>query len=236
MHKSQSEAKAGLGQASGRVVKARAQERRARQQRQRWLTIGGLVAIAALIVGGFVATRPPAAPAVAPDRANRHPALGPETAPVTLVEFGDFQCTTCRAWYRSGVEKQILQAYGDKVRFVFRPVNVINPPTSGIAAEAAQCAFDQGKFWEYHDLLYERQPAASDSDLKAYAAQLGLDTAKFNACLDSHQYQSLVAADTQEAFREGLRGTPFYTVNGQPFYGFTFQDFQQRIDPLLKGS
>jgi protein-disulfide isomerase len=218
-----------------RAVKARAQERRAREQRQRWLTIGGLLVLAAVVVGVFFTTRPSATP-LPPDRAMRYPALGPETAPVTVVEFGDFQCTTCRRWYEAGVAEQIVQTYGDKVRFVFRPVNVINPPMSGIAAEAAHCAFDQGKFWEYHDLLYDRQPAASNSDLKAYAAQLGLDTAQFNACLDSRQYESLVAADTQDALRQGLRGTPFFTINGQPLYAFTFQDFQQRIDPLIRGN
>ena len=233
--KPQPGAKSEAGVSAGRALKARTQQRRAREQRQRWLGLGAVLVVAAIAVAVFGLTRPPAAPPVPAERAAKQPSIGPENAPVTVVQFGDFQCINCVEWRRQGIPRQILQTYGDKVRFVFRAVNVISPPRSGIAAEAAQCAFDQGKFWEYHDLLYDRFPAASDDELKAYAAQLGLDRATFNACFDSHQYQALVAQDTQDAYKQGLRGVPFFTINGQPMYGFTFQEFQQRIDPLLRG-
>ena len=102
------------------------------------------------------------------------------------------------------------------------------------AAEAGQCAYDQGKFWEYHDLLYERAPALSVSDLKAYAAEIGLDTERFNQCLDSSQHQATVERDEQEAFRRGFRGTPSFLVNDQPLVGPpSFDDLQKLLDSIL---
>ena len=121
---------------------------------------------------------PPATTATASD-----PTLGPVSAPVTLIEYGDFGCSTCRAWEKAGILKAALQKYGDQLHFVWRDFPVITAE-SPKAAEAGRCAYDQGKFWEYHDLLYQKAPALSVADLKAYAGQLGLDTVVFNQCLD----------------------------------------------------
>jgi len=102
------------------------------------------------------------------------------------------------------------------------------------AAEAGQCAFDQGKFWEYHDLLYDKAPALAISDLKTYAAQLGLDTAKFNNCLDSSQNAPKVDQSMNEAQQLGFNGDPSFVVNGQKLIGPpSFEALKVIIDPIL---
>ena len=156
---------------------------------------------------------PPATTATASD-----PTLGPVSAPVTLIEYGDFGCSTCRAWEKAGILKAALQKYGDQLHFVWRDFPVITAE-SPKAAEAGRCAYDQGKFWEYHDLLYQKAPALSVADLKAYAGQLGLDTVVFNQCLDSGQHKPIVDAETQAAYQLGFRGTPSFLLNGQPLVG-----------------
>ena len=102
------------------------------------------------------------------------------------------------------------------------------------AAEAGQCALDQGKFWEYHDVLYDKAPAIGVSDLKVYAAQLGLDAAKFNNCLDSSQNAPKVDQSTNEAHQNGFNGDPSFIVNGQKLIGPpSFEMLKAIIDPIL---
>ena len=107
--------------------------------------------------------------------------------PVTITEFADSGCITCKAWYQFGIKEQVREKYGDQVRFVWRDFPVITAD-SPMAAEAGFCAHDQGRFWEYHDLLYHNSPALKANNLKQYAAELGLDTQIFNQCLDSGQH------------------------------------------------
>jgi protein-disulfide isomerase len=161
------------------------------------------------------------------------PSLGPADAPVTIIEYGDFGCTTCRGWYRQGVLQQILSYYNPRLRFVWRDFPIITA-ASPQAAEAGQCAFDQGRFWEYHDLLYDRAPALSVRDLKAYAAELGLETTRFDHCLDSGAHRARVEASTKDAYSHGFVATPAFLVNGQPIAGpQPFEVFKGVIDPIL---
>jgi protein-disulfide isomerase len=161
------------------------------------------------------------------------PSIGPAGAPVTIIEYGDFGCTTCRGWFRQGVLKQLLTAYGSQIRFVWRDFPIITAE-SPKAAEAGQCAFDQGRFWEYHDLLYQHAPALSIGDLKSYAADLGLDTTVFDTCLDTGVHRAKVEASTKEAYSHGFQATPAFLVNGQPVAGpQSFEFFKGVIDPLL---
>ena len=194
--------------------------------------VGALVVIvsaAALILGSRSN-----APALSPARLASDPSLGSPSAKVTIIEYGDFGCPTCRGWERAGVLKQIVGTYGDQVHFVWRDYPIITAQ-SPQAAQAGQCAFDQGRFWEYHDLLYARAPALSLSDLKSYAAQLGLNTTRFNQCLDSGQDQAKVAQSLAEARGYGFIGTPAFIVNGQKVVGpASFSQFKSMIDPLLK--
>ena len=191
--------------------------------RWRWLWLlgaGGLLAIVLVVAYGANRSAQPAAPpqiATQPPVTD-DPTLGPSSAPVTLIEYGDFGCTTCRAWEKAGVLKAVRQEYGDKLRFVWRDFPVITAE-SPKAAEAGRCAYDQGKFWDYHDVLYQQAPALSVADLKTYAGQLGLDTAAFNQCLDSGRHKPTVEAETQSAFQLGFRGTPSFLLNDQALVG-----------------
>jgi protein-disulfide isomerase len=161
-------------------------------------------------------------------------ALGPANAAVIIVEYGDFGCTTCKAWEEQAIIPKIQVKYGDKVRFVWRDLPIITPE-SPKAAEAAYCALDQGKFWQYHDLLYLKAPALNINDLKTYAAQLGLDTAKFNTCLDTGQHANDVQADLKDGLSRGFRATPAFLVNDQPYAGPpSYEQLSQLIDTHLK--
>ncbi|MFT5194120.1 MAG: protein-disulfide isomerase [Cellvibrionaceae bacterium] len=140
---------------------------------------------------------------------------GNSSAPVTVIEFGDFDCPACRQWHRSGIKQQVQAEFGDEVRFVFRHFPVINPVQSPIAAEAAQCAADQDRFWDYHDFLYERANGLSVDQLKGYSVSLGLDASTFNSCLDSREHRQYVSDDKALAVKAGARGTPTFMVNGQ---------------------
>ena len=200
--------------------------------RDHWLTIS-VILVVLLAAGGYTFWPRSAPSGVSSARLEENPSIGPSNAPVTIVEYGDFGCTTCRAWFNAGVQEQVLAAYGDQVRFVWKDFPIITAQ-SPKAAEAGQCAFDQGKFWPYHDLLYQRAPALSISDLKSYAAQLGLDTAEFNQCLDSGRYQAKINQSLQEAYQRGFQGTPSFLVNDQPLAGPpSFETLKNFIDPIL---
>src|SRR5256885_4219035 len=145
------------------------------------------------------------------------PAQGPANAPIELVEFSDFQCPFC---YRAHpTVKQVLNTYGGKIRFVYRNYPLPNHPNARPAAEAAQCANEQGQLWAYHDRLFADQNKLGNDDLKASAAALGLDAGKFNACFDAHKYQARVDADVQAANEAGVNGTPAFFVNGRLLNG-----------------
>ena len=139
------------------------------------------------------------------------PSIGPENAAVTIVEFSDFQCSFCAAVQPT--IKQILDTYGDKVRLVFRDFPVLGP-RSQKAAEAAECADEQGKFWEYHDKLFQNQQALAVNNLKQYAADLGLNTSEFNNCLDSGKMASEIQKDFRDGQGYGVDGTPIFFING----------------------
>jgi protein-disulfide isomerase len=174
-------------------------------------------------------------PSLSAARLASDPSLGSPSAKVTIIEYGDFGCITCRGWEQAGVLKQIVATYGDQVHFVWRDYPIITAQ-SPQAAEAGQCAFDQNKFWEYHDLLYSKAPALSISDLKSYAAQLGLNTTQFDQCLDSNQDQAKINQSMAEARGYGFIGTPSFIINGEKVIGpASFDQFKAMIDPLLIG-
>jgi protein-disulfide isomerase len=161
------------------------------------------------------------------------PALGPQNAPVTIIEYADFGCPACMFWYRLGVLEQLRAKYGNQIRFVWRDYAVITA-LSPRAAEAGQCANDQGKFWQFHDAVYDNNGAIAASDLQTYAAAVGLNMSKFNTCFNSHRYQARVLAEQTEAFTHGYNGAPFFLVNGQPLIGLQpLPSFSYLIDPLL---
>src|SRR5439155_11418621 len=127
--------------------------------------------------------------------AGTSPAKGSASAPIELIEFADFQCPFCLA--ASPTVKRVLDTYGDRIRFVYRNYPLPSHPNARPAAEAAQCANEQGKFWAYHDKLFAEPNKLSTDDLKQTAAGLGLDAPRFNKCVDDHKYASVVEADTK---------------------------------------
>ncbi len=146
------------------------------------------------------------------------PAIGSASAPVTLVEFSDFQCPFCQRV--APTLKQVKDTYGDKVRVVWKdfPLTQIHPQAFK-AGEAAHCAADQGKFWEYHDRLFANQQALQPNDLKKYAADLGLDAAAFGTCLDTSKHGERVRDGVAEGSRLGVNSTPTIYINGRVLSG-----------------
>lgn len=146
------------------------------------------------------------------------PSHGPATAPVTIVEFSDFECPYCANLFPT--LKLVEQNYADKVRIVFRqfPLTSIHPHAQK-AAEASLCANDQKRFWELHDAMFTNQQELAVEALKSRAAQLKLDTNAFNSCLDSSKQADAVKKDVAEGVRAGVTGTPAMFINGRMVSG-----------------
>ncbi|HLA77803.1 MAG TPA: thioredoxin domain-containing protein [Vicinamibacteria bacterium] len=161
------------------------------------------------------------------------PALGPQDAPVTLVMFSDFQCPYCSK--TAPVLHRLAEKYGSKLRIVFRDFPLLQiHKDAAKAAEAATCAAEQGKFWEMHDKLFANQGALQVDALKKRAAELGLDTAAFDGCLDSGKHTAEWQQDTADAQRYGVTGTPAAFVNGRLLAGAVPIDgYTQVIDEEL---
>ncbi len=156
-----------------------------------------------------------------------------EGAPITIVEFSDFECPFCGRV--NPTVAQVMKEYEGKVRLVFRQFPLSFHPNAKKAGEASLCAADQGKFWEYHDVLFQNQKALGVDALKKYAADLKLDTAKFNQCLDSGEKSKVVEADQEAGAKAGVNGTPAFFVNGIPLSGAVpFDEFKQVIDAELQ--
>lgn len=138
---------------------------------------------------------------------------GPANAPVTLVEYGDYECPACGEAYP--IVKRIQAHMGGRLRFVFRnfPLAQMHPHAEH-AAEAAEAAAEENRFWELHDTLYEHQDALSDADLTGYMRAHGLDVARFATDLREHRYAARVRKDFEGGVRSGVNGTPTFFING----------------------
>jgi protein-disulfide isomerase len=160
------------------------------------------------------------------------PAWGPPTAPVTIIEFADFECPACKE--SLPVLRQLRDLYPDRVRFVYRDFPLAAHPQARPAAEAAHCAHEQGKFWAYHDALFAQAPDLKPSDYVILAERLGLNRAEFTACLAGTRPKAAVAKDLADAQNLGLSGTPTFFVNGRYLVGFqTLEALRQHIDREL---
>ncbi|HEY2940936.1 MAG TPA: thioredoxin domain-containing protein [Vicinamibacteria bacterium] len=162
------------------------------------------------------------------------PARGPESAPITIIEYADYQCPYCTR--ANAALKQVEEHYAGKVRIVFRdfPLTQIHA-NAAKAAEAGACANEQGKFWPMHDRLFANQTKLAVPDLKQHASELGLDAAAFETCLDSGKHAADVKKSLEEGQRLGLSGTPSFFINGRLLVGAQpYEGFAQVIDEELE--
>ena len=142
------------------------------------------------------------------------PVRGPEKAPVTIVEFSDFQCPFCRSF--NDTLMRAMKEFGPQVNIIYKQLPLLEiHPMAEKAAEASLCAHEQGKFWQLHDIMFKDQTKLKVEDLKTDAAGLGLDTATFNACLDSGKYAQRIRQDIRESAAVGVSGTPAIFINGR---------------------
>jgi protein-disulfide isomerase len=169
----------------------------------------------------------------APVSAVEH-VLGPEHAPVTLVEYGDFECPNCKQ--AAPAVKLLLERFAERVRFAFRhnPLEEVHPHAL-IAAQAAECAGGQGKFWPMHDLLFENQLHLKANQLHGYAERLGLDMARYTAEMDDQVYLQRIREHQRSGRDSGVRGTPTFFVNGRIHdVSFGIHTLFEAVEALLK--
>jgi protein-disulfide isomerase len=208
-----------------------------KQQRTRQLSIIGVILLVVFGAGLVLATMPESAPPeVADDRLELDPILGEPDASVTVVEYGAYGCTACRAFHQRGVIDRLLNDYAGQVNFTFRDFPVIVPEYDRTAAQVAQCTLDQGDeaFWALHNVLYSVVPIGSDQDtLIDYAATVGVDAGALRTCFDAGTHRQTVQYDQDRAYDLGFRGTPVFTVNDERVFSPSEQNLRDAIDRVL---
>lgn len=225
-----------------RKVKRRSRKQPAQKglQRRTIILIGVVAVLAVALVGVLVLLDQGTSQSQADSgTVSLDKSYGAEDAPVVVVEYSDFQCPYCRQ-FAEGPARQLKEDYADQgqVRFVYRHFAFIGPESTW-AAEASECANEQGRFWDYHDKIFAEQAGEnrgtfSKENLKRFAAELGLDTAQFDECFDSGRYESRVRDEASEAQRRRINSTPSILVNGQLIQnGSNYQVLQAAVEAAL---
>lgn len=174
-----------------------------------------------------------AADAALPSLADDDPSLGPADAPVTIVEFGDYQCPYCQLWH-DRVLPQLMTLYPDQIRYIYRDFPLGGHPQALPAAIAANCAAEQDAFWRFHDALFSMTYGLNDEAYRRYAANLGLETDRFAECLSSDRARQEVLEDYRAAIRLGVQSTPTFFINDTLLVGAQpLEAFQQLIEAEL---
>lgn len=162
---------------------------------------------------------------------DAHPSTS-QNALVTVTEYADLQCPACRSAH-GGLTKPLIEKYGTKIAYDYRHFPLASIHRHAMeAAEAAECAADQGAFWQFLDHTYEHQEDLSSDALRDWAKTLGLDVELFDRCVDSHVKRKAIQASYDEGVARGVRGTPTYFVNGQQTVA-TMEDMSKAIDAAL---
>ena len=171
------------------------------------------------------------------------PVLGSADAKVLMIEFGDYQCPSCRQFWKE-IEPRLKKDYIDtgKVKLVFRDFPLNQHPEAVLAALAVNCARDQNKYWEFHDKVFREQYNKGDdvirlkpADLKKWAKDIKLDSSAFDQCLDSEKYKNEVVKDKMEGEAAGVQGTPTFFINGRVMGGAQqYPEYKKLIDDLLR--
>jgi len=160
--------------------------------------------------------------------------MGPADAPITIVEFSDYQCPYCKKFYDE-VFHPLLEKYPEQIKFVYRNLPLTSIHDNAMpAAEAAMCAGEQGAYWQFHKMLFEK--GLGDSAYRKYAQELGLNVTSFSVCLSDHRYQEKIIADSKFAVDLGVRSTPTFFINGLAVVGAQpLEVFEKVIDAELAG-
>jgi protein-disulfide isomerase len=188
---------------------------------------------AAIMERGVDSPPPPPEPAVQKVEVGNAPSRGPKDAPVTLVAFSDFECPFCSRAVPT--LKQLEEEYKGRLRVAFKHQPLPNHANARTAAAASLAAHEQGRFWEFHDVLFANQRALDRASLERHAQQVGLDLGRFRAALDSGKYEAHIAADMSEAARVGASGTPTFYINGRQLVGaMPIDHFRRLIDDELR--
>jgi len=192
------------------------------EQRQQMMIYGAALVLIILIAAALAYTILDAPPTVSAERLALESSLGGQQAPVTIIEYGAYGCHSCRAAHQSGILQQILATHGDNVRLVFRNFPVISPQNDPLAAEAAQCALDQGDdaFWTLHETLFDLSDAAyaqmkDRDDFVQLASSAGLDDSALADCLAAGTHQRTVDHWEANSRNANVRATPTFFVNGR---------------------
>ena len=183
-------------------------------------------------LGGAAAAAADPAPAIYDVSVDDDPYIGPDDAPIVMVEFSDFRCPYC-ARFNAQTLQPLLDQYGDQIKFVYRDFPVVGGERAALASE---CAHDQNAFWEYHDLLFENQSMIdTDESLVQLASQIdGIDLDTFSTCLSSDQHSDEIQNDFSDGLSYGVGGTPAFFINGRPIVGAQpISAFQQVIEDVL---
>lgn len=213
---------------------------------RRWWFASVPLAFAAGVALGYLVwgrqTAPAAAPSPQANEPRRYeistdddPQVGPRDAPILLIEFSDYNCPYCRKWHRETFPS-LMASYPDQIRFVYRDLPVVGGGQVGLeAAQAANCAGDQGAYWDFHDALMSARYGLSRQAYLQYASDLALDTAALEECLESRYHEQEVLADRAYALQWGIRSTPTFFLNGIPIIGAQpAAVFQQVIEQELQ--
>src|SRR5690349_9173934 len=162
------------------------------------------------------------------------PSLGNTNAAVTIIAFTDYQCPSCAAIHPA--LERLVKESGDKVRLVARDFPLSQHADAFKAAEAAEAAREQGKYWEYVHVLLQNQSSLSVEKLKSFATEIGLDRDRFDAALDSKKFAEMVQADVDDGIKLGLKGTPSLFINGRRMNAKSYEELKESVDAALKSS
>ncbi|MFZ2970274.1 MAG: thioredoxin domain-containing protein [Minisyncoccia bacterium] len=162
---------------------------------------------------------------------NSEDAKGPADAKVTIVEYGDYQCPACASAH--SIVNKVMEEYSGKVRLIYRHFPLPQHPFALKATVSAECAGEQGKFWEMHDKLYDNQQDINTDNFFKFAGDVGLDSNKFKACFDGNGYMGKINDDQNKGENDNLKHTPTFFVNGAELGSFGLEDFKKAIDSEL---
>ena len=192
------------------------------------------LAIPGAVTGAATAPLPTGKPIEIRSEIGKPPAKGPQDAMITMTEFADFHCPFCKKIVPT--LDQVFKNYPGKIQFIFRHFPLSKTPGAGsfLTHEAAACAQEQGKFWEYHDAIFSRSETPQEADLLAMAKDLGLDEGKFQDCLKSGRYLNVIDEDVKEGQQRGVQGTPMVFLNDQTVSGaYPYEYFVNVVEGIL---